>query len=342
MNELVSNPFGGGSALAESAGGRQVQARENTEVLALAAMAKRFPRDQVAASDRIRNAFTRVTLAEKAQYQFARGGSDISGPSIRAAEAIAQQWGNMSNGWRELSRTVGADGVGVSEIEAYCTDYETVNRESIQFYVRHWRDTKQGGYKLKDERDIYELCANQAQRRKRACILAQIPGDVTEMAMEQAAVTLKSTADTSPEAQKKIVEAFAAFGVTKEHIEKRLQRKMDSIQPAQVVSLKRIYASLRDEMSEPREWFEVEDAKTGSEGGPGTLGDIAAGAPGKRTKAKPEPQKAPAKTLEQYLLALGNATGRDAADLELDEARDVLQADDLAKLAEAYRVKFPA
>jgi len=255
VNEIVESPFG--NRVAQSSGSRQLQARENTEVMAMAMMAKRFPRDQVAACDRIRNAFTRTTLAERAQYQFARGGTDITGASIRAAEAIGQQWGNLASGWREVSRTVDSDGVGQSEVEAYCTDYESTNRESIQFFVRHWRDTKKGGYKLTDERDIYELCANQAARRKRACILAMIPGDIVEMAMDQASVTLKSSADTSPEAMAKLVAAFEPFGITKAMIETRIQRRLDSIQAAQVVGLRRIYASLRDEMSTPADWFPV-------------------------------------------------------------------------------------
>jgi hypothetical protein len=256
VNDIVENPFAGNAGQG-NAGALAVQSRENAEVMAMAVMAKRFPRDPIVACDRIKNAFTRPSLAEKAQYQFARGGSDIVGPSIHSAQAIAQQWGNMSNGWREVSRYVGPDGVGVSEVEAFSVDYETVNREAITFHVRHWRDTKSGGYKLKDERDIYELCANQAQRRKRACILAQLPGDIVDMAMQQAGVTLKSKADTSPEAMAKMLEAFALFGVTKEHIEKRIQRRLDSIQAAQVVQLKRIYASLRDDMSVPEDWFEM-------------------------------------------------------------------------------------
>lgn len=360
MNEMVDSPFAARSgAVAESSGSRQLQARENTEVMAMAMMAKRFPRDQIVACDRIRNAFTRVTLAEKAQYQFSRGGSDIVGPSIRAAEAMAQQWGNMSNGWREVSRTVGADGVGVSEVEAFCVDYETTNRESIQFVVRHWRDTKSGGYKLKDERDIYELCANQAQRRKRACILAQIPGDVTEMAMDQASVTLKTSADTSPEAMARMVDAFAAFGVTKDHIEKRIQRRLDAIQPAQVVSLKRVYASLRDEMSQPADWFEIEPEPAAATGAAAVksavnarkasrkpdpeTGEVAAPAAAPAAAASPAPAAAPAvvkKTYAQLADEIQKATSADTAALTLDEARDHLPADQLTELGALYRTKW--
>jgi hypothetical protein len=257
-SDLVASPFGAVTSQ-DSSGSRQLQARENAETLAMVAMAKRFPRDVITNTDKILNAFTRATLAEKAQYQFAKGGNDVAGPSIRSAEAIAQMWGNLSFGFKEISRAVGADGVTFSEAEAFCWDMEANNRQPLQFIVRHWRDTRGGGYKLTDERDIYELIANQAQRRKRACILALVPGDIVEAAMQQADVTLRAKADTSPEAMAKMVEAFAPFGVLKEHIEKRIQRRLDSIAPAQVVTLKRIYASLRDDMSIASDWFDIED-----------------------------------------------------------------------------------
>lgn len=259
MNHLIENPMGTSHAVMETSGARQSQTRELAETQAKYLMAQQFPRNVVAAMDRILNAFTRPGLAEKSQYQFARGGTDIAGPSIRAAEAIAQQWGNMEQGWRELARGTDPDGVPFSEVESYCADLENRCFKRLQFIVRHWRDTKSGGYKIKEERDIYELIANQAQRRVRACILAMIPGDVIDTAMNQAEVTLRTKADTSPAAIVKMAEAFAVFGIHREQIEKRIQRRLEAIQPAQVVMLKRIYASLRDEMSSPADWFEFEE-----------------------------------------------------------------------------------
>lgn len=257
MNNLVVNPMG--KAVAESAGARQSQSRELAETQAKYLMAEQFPRHIVQAMDRILNAFTRASLAERAQYSYAKGGTDIVGPSIRAAEAIAQQWGNMEFGFRETSRGVGEKG-NFSEVEAYCIDLQSRNSARRQFIVPHWRDTRQGGYAIKDERDIYELISNQAQRRVRACILAMIPGDVVDTAMDQAEVTLRTTADTSMPAMLKMIEGFSAFDVTRDQIEKRIQRRIDSIRPAQVIMLRRIYASLRDDMSEPGDWFEVEGA----------------------------------------------------------------------------------
>ena len=342
MNAVIESPFAAReSAVAphDSAGSRQNQSRELAETQTKYLMAERFPRDEVAAMDRILNAFSRPTLAEKAAYQFARGGSDIAGPSIRAAEAMAQQWGNMETGWRELQRGTDPGGVPYSEVEAFCVDLQSRSSKRLQFIVRHWRDTKQGGYKLKDERDIYELCANQAQRRLRACILASIPGDVTEAAMQQADVTLKAKADTSPEAMHKMVEAFAQFGVTKELIEKRIQRRLDAIQPAQVVSLKRIYASLRDDMSTARDWFDMGEAPQPSEA-TGSLDAVRAAAAAKKTKAPPPPAQPPAKTLQQFKDDVDNASDGDVATLVLDEARDVLDSTDTAALAEHWRKQW--
>jgi len=260
-----ANPFNSGNAVQASGGNALAQSdqgRAIAEVQAAMIVARQMPRNQLKVMDSIINACTRASLAESAVYQYSRGGSDISGPSIRLAEAIAQQWGNMNFGFNELSRGSDIDGVTYSEIGAYAWDLESNTRRQLQFRVRHWRDTRSGGYALKDERDIYELMANQAQRRVRACILAVIPGDVTEAAVKQCEITLRITADTSPDGIKKLLEAFDVFGVTKAQIETRIQRKMDSIQPAQVVNLKKVYASLRDGMSSVSEWFEVADKKT--------------------------------------------------------------------------------
>jgi hypothetical protein len=257
MSNVVESPFGNTRAeLAQTAGARQSQSRELADLQVMYLMAQQFPRDQKASMDRILDAFSRLSLAEKSQYEYARGGTEIRGPSIKAMEAIAIEWGNIDVAWRIASRGVDAKGVGFSEVEAWALDTQTRARKRIGFIVAHWRDTKQGGYALKDERDIYEVCANMAQRRVRACIEAVIPTDVVEAAMEQADLTLAKV-DTSADAIAKMLAAFEPFGVKKGHIEKRIQRDLDTIKPTQMVSLKRIYASLRDGMSAPADWFDM-------------------------------------------------------------------------------------
>lgn len=225
--------------------------RAVAEVQAAMMLARRFPRDPIAAMDRILNACTRPSLAEGALYTYSRGGSDISGPSIRLAEAMAQSWGNIQFGIRELEQRSGE-----STVEAFAWDVETNTRQVKVFQVPHVRHTKQGQKRLEDPRDIYELVANQGARRLRACILGVIPGDVTEEAVKQCETTLASSADVSPENVKKMLAVFEEkFGVTKEQIETRIQRRIESMQPAQMVALKKIYASLNDGMSKPEDWF---------------------------------------------------------------------------------------
>jgi len=238
------NPQGG--ALAQSESNRAI-----AEVQGAMILARKFPRDEQAALDKMLVAFQRHKLAEQALYSYSRGGSEVTGPSIRAAEAIAQNWGNLQYGVRELSQSNGE-----STVETFCWDVESNVRQVKVFQVQHIRSKKTGNVKLTDPRDIYELVANQGARRLRACILGVIPGDIIEAVVEQTDITLKAKADTSPEAMKKMLELFAAFGATKEMIEKKIQRRMDAITPAQVVSLRKTYNSLKDGMSKPSDWFE--------------------------------------------------------------------------------------
>lgn len=250
----VANPFGQQVAQRSSAPAQTDQHRAIAEVQAAMMIARANPRDPVAAMDRILNACTRPALADAAVYTYAKGGTDVSGPSIRLAEAVAQQWGNIKTSVRELDQAN-----GVSTVQTIAWDLESGYQCDKVFQVPHIRYTRKGSMKLEDPRDIYELVANQGSRRLRACILAVIPGDVIEAAVQQCEVTMKTKADTSPEAMQKMVDAFAAFSVGRDQIEKRIQRRLEAIQPAQVVSLKKIYASLRDGMSKVEDWFDPAD-----------------------------------------------------------------------------------
>ena len=255
MNQITAhNPFAEqvASAPVNTAAARTDQQRGVAEVQAAMMIARSNPRDVVGSMDRILNACTRPTLAEKALYTYARGGTDITGPSIRLAEAVAQQWGNISFGIRELEQTPAA-----STVQAYAWDVETNTRREVTFQVPLVRHTKKGAYRLEDPRDIYEMVANQGARRLRACILAVIPGDVIEAAVEQCENTLHAKADVGPDAQAKMVAAFKEFGVTKEMIEARIQRRLDAIQPAQMVALKKVFISLRDGVATAGEFFEL-------------------------------------------------------------------------------------
>lgn len=250
MNEVAEqaaphalNPFNASRAIAPT-GGAAAEAetqRAIAEVQAAIMLAKRFPRDQVAASDRILQACCRPSLAESAVYTYTRGGQEVTGPSIRLAEALAQSWGNMQFGIREL-----AQGGGKSTIEAFAWDVETNTRQVKVFEVPHVRDTKAGRKILTDQRDIYEMVANQGARRLRACILGVIPGDVVDAAVAQCDVTLRSNVDVTEEGVKKLLGAFAELSVTPDAITRKLGHKVDSINAAELVRLRKVYRAIKD------------------------------------------------------------------------------------------------
>lgn len=244
----------GGMMLPRDPTGAALVAREIQQVQGAIISAKMYPRDTGLALKRVENAAARVRLAEQAMYSYTRGGQEITGPSIRLAEVLAQSWGNLDFGFKELDRGF-EGGTSYSMVQAFCYDLETNVRRSIEFKVPHLRETRKETKALTSERDIYEFVANQASRRVRNCILSVIPGDIVEAGIEACEKTLAS-AGTLEEKRKKIVEAFAQVDVSVEEIERRLGKKMTSLSSTDYVQLRKIWKSLHDGASDKTDWFE--------------------------------------------------------------------------------------
>ncbi len=230
------------------------QAREAMEAVASMQVAKAFPRDLIGAREMILNACTSPKLAERAVYQYAKGGSEVTGPSIRLAEMIAQNWGNIDFGIRELEQKPGE-----SICEAYCWDKQTNTRQVKIFHVSHIRHTRQGDKLLTDPREIYEMVANNGARRLRACILGVIPADIVDEAVEACDQTLKTKFKNNPDTIKMLLDKFKNYGITQAQIEKRIQCRIEAIKPAQIAQLVKIGVSIRDGMSKAEDWFEPEE-----------------------------------------------------------------------------------
>jgi hypothetical protein len=252
------------------------QSRVQAEVQSRLMVAKSCPRDEVDAIDRIKTSCQRPGLADKAEYVYSRGGSEITGPTIDLLTVIANHWGNIDYGFRELSQANGE-----SHVEAFAWDLETNAKRTVAFTVPHKRHTRSGSTALTDPRDIYEMVANNAQRRVRACLEAIIPPDIVEDAVTECRETLRATAQVTQDSISKLTAAFAGLNVSKEQLEKRLSRRLDSMQPAQLVSLRKIYKSIQDGMSKPADWFEATEGETA----PATATDAAKDA--LRKKATP-------------------------------------------------------
>ncbi len=232
------------------------QARSIAEIQAAMTIAANFPRNEVASRDKIMSACQRPALAQTAIYSYPKGRTSVTGPSIRLAEVLARYWGNLNCGFRELNRKD-----GLSEVEAFAWDLETNTKFTRQFSVKHWRDTRNGGYAIKEEREIYELIANMAQRRVRACILEIIPGDIVEEAVAQCNKTM--TADLQGrdpvEGARNLLAALKKHGVTQQNVEKRMGHRIEAVSAAEVIDLCKVVKSIEDGFSSAADWFEIED-----------------------------------------------------------------------------------
>jgi hypothetical protein len=283
----VATPFGRQANTAAVAVEGQ---RAIAEVQAALFIASKNPRNEIAALDRILNMCARESLAAVARYSYARGGKTITGPSIRLAEAIAQRWGNFSFGTRELEQRHGE-----STVETFAWDIETNTRAVKEFTVPHVRKSGDRLVRLTDPRDIYELVANNGARRLRACILAVIPRDITDAAVDQCAATLKAKIKIDDALIESLLTKFDAYGVKRKALEANIQRRLESITPALVIRLGDIYNSLEDGMSSPADWFEIEPAApTGGTKADAVRATLAAkGKPAAATAGAAQPTTAP-------------------------------------------------
>lgn len=231
-----------------------VTSRQTQEVQGQIIMAKKFPRDEIAARNRILTACQRKRLAEQAEYEYQRGTSKVTGVSIRLAEAMAQNWGNLDFGFVELEQRAGE-----SQVMAYCWDLETNTRQTKIFAVPHIRETKKGNYPLESSRDIYEQVANQATRRVRACILGIIPGDIVEEAVEQCRNTLVNGGEKPLEDLIKdcVRTAEKVYQVPQESLEKYIGCKASAFSMNDLIRLKRVFNSIKDGMAKREEVFEL-------------------------------------------------------------------------------------
>lgn len=227
-------------------------AREIARIQGEIYMAKQFPRNYQQALVNIQAVCSRPSLASSAVYQYAKGGTQVYGPSIRLAEQLARCWGNVRSGW-ETQEELPERCV----VRTYAYDVETNVQAERIFTVPMIRHTRQGDVKLTDPRDRYEMCANQAARRLRACILEVLPVDIIDYAVDQCKQTIESNVRITPETGTQLVDAFKKFGVNKAQIEALIQRHLDALDARSYLRLQTIWTSLSDGSGKPDDFFDM-------------------------------------------------------------------------------------
>ena len=217
-------------------------------------IAKKFPRDEIAAYSKAIEACRRENMAKKAFYAYPRGGQTVEGPTIRFAEELARCWGNIDYGIKELSQDSGK-----SELQAYAWDLET-NAQSVQNFTNpHVREVRGKMQSLTSQRDIYEANANMATRRMRARILAILPAWFVEGCITECKKTIAGRSEIPLiDRVKNLVINFKKYGVSQEMIERRLKRKVDTMTGDDFAEYVGIYNAIKEGESKVAEWFSAE------------------------------------------------------------------------------------
>ena len=337
MNDAaIAGPSGDDTPMPAGALAAAEQSKAIAEVQAALVIARARPRDIAAIEKMLLADCSRIALAQEATYEYPRGRSLVTGPSIRLAEVIARRWGNMEAGVKELSRAN-----GVSEAMAYAWDYESNFRDVRAFTVRHWRDTRTGGYPITDERSIYEMIANAGARRKRACILAVVDGDIVEAAQRKCEATILKHVDVNEETVAKMLECFGEFNVTPEQIEQHFQWRLNALTPKMFLSLRKIYNSLKDGFSAPSEWFEMpanDPAANVVTGGSRTAA-VKSRMKGRKARASSPARKGEAPAYATIAEALKAAKTRQVLDEAADLIRGIPDEAQRTELEQLYSVR---
>jgi hypothetical protein len=255
MNEMINEP-----RLTQFSSVQQEieKSRAIQEVQGAIIMAHTMPRDEEVALRKLKNAARNMRFAEQAIYAYPRGGNMITGPSIRAAEAMAVYWGNLLFGTKELSQS---EADHSSELMSYCWDLESNVRSERVFKSKHLRETKKGNYVITSARDVYEKVANDGSRRLRACILAIIPRHITEEFISDCEKTLVgSSGKTIEERAAELLTNFAAIGISKDIIEKKMGVSVDKFLAKNVVTMGYIYNSIKDNIVPASQFFDIPDS----------------------------------------------------------------------------------
>ena len=183
-----------------------LQAQIEAVVNIQASMAFRRPRDEADCLAAILEGCRDPVLAEKAEYEFPRGNTKVTGPTVHLLRAIAQRWKNINTQIMEVGRS-GDE----SKVMVYALDVENNYLEQMSFSVPHYRSSKEKGrVRLTDDRDIYEMVANQGARRQRKCLEDIIPRGVVQQAIAECKKTLAAQAKATPLA-KRIAKAVKGF-----------------------------------------------------------------------------------------------------------------------------------
>lgn len=199
----------------------------------------------------------------------------VSGPSIRAATALARRWGNCSATARILSED--AEGV---DLEGVFIDYETSVRFTRPQRVSKWMRTRRGMLQL-DGKRLEAAIAAGGSKAMRNAILTGLPAYLVSSYDKRAREIAGGKAEAPLDARTRdaILRAFSEFDVEAVRLEGYLSKPVSQWTGSDRASLVGLYNALKDGQTTVADVFGVGDAAAaGEEPTPAAPTDLLAGA----------------------------------------------------------------
>jgi hypothetical protein len=247
-------------------------AQARAQVEAMYVMALQRPRDMMAVRQKLLRECGRTGFAEAATYTIPRGGKQITGPSIRFAEAALRSLGNVhvrtTITYEDAEKRIGE--VTVVDLEANVplsagfTIDKSVERRKVtprdQVLGERINSTGEVVYLVSaTEADVLMKQESYVARLRRNLILQLLPGDLRDEALARCDQTLREGDAKDPAAAaRKLADAFASLGISAAQLREYLGHAVDQLTPDEAGALRGVYSALRDQQTT---WAEVVAAK---------------------------------------------------------------------------------
>jgi len=239
-----------------------MEAEKQHEIQSAIIIAKRFPRNEDQAFEKLTRACKRPSFADEAAYSFPRGKTRVTGPSVNLAREAARVWGNIRYGVSILR-----DDEDTVLIQGWAWDMEENIKVTAEDSFKKLVYRKDKGWVKPDERDLRELINRRGAIAIRNSLLQILPKDLVEDAMSLCRQTLKSQASQDPDlARKKLILAFSEFNVTPEMLDEYLGHPLKQADAEEIANLRQIYKSIKDGNSTWHEYINGGKGKEAEEG----------------------------------------------------------------------------
>lgn len=221
-------------------------------------MALQCPRSYFAAEQAVVKACENPLFAEKVEYKLPRGGTTISGPTIRLAELIRREWRNIFTTERVMH-----DDERQMIVQVTAMDLETNSIETAEVVIPKTVERRyvKDGQEIISEREnslgkkVYTVRATDSEvdmtrkamisKALRNAIFRLVPAELVQIALATARQTIQTADAKDPkEAIRRLIFCFEEQGVSIDKIEKEIGHTLEKANTADVKKLRGLYKQM--------------------------------------------------------------------------------------------------